>query len=68
MFWLLLSLAYAIPQTLVDQHLQESINILESEGDYPYDIVSTTGYDNFTAAIMLEQCMTKSSNPFMASL
>ena len=48
--------------------MNESAAILEAEGDYPHDIVSATSYDNFTAAIMLEQCVTKEGNPFIESL
>lgn len=68
LFWLALSAVYAIPGSLVKSHLSESAAILESEGDYPYDLASATGYDNYTATIMLVNCAITNDNPFVESL
>lgn len=68
LFWLVLSLVYAMPGSLVDQHISESAAILENEGDYPYDITSDSAYDNYTVAVMLSNCVTKSGNPFYEAL
>ena len=50
-----LVMAYALPLTRIEQHVQESLAVLEEEGDYPRDIPKdeSTRRDNFTDALML---------------
>ena len=52
---ILLALAYTLPLSSVDKHIQESLIIFEKEGDYPREIAKNeaTRRDNFTDALML---------------
>lgn len=67
-FWLMLVIVYAIPASLVAPRLSESVSILESEGDHPYDLISGTSFDNYAAAIMADMSLPKGGNPFIESL
>ena len=54
-FILLLLLGCCLPQSPIEQHLKESIPVLESEGNYPMvsEEVRTTRLDNHTEALIL---------------
>lgn len=56
-FYLVLVIAYAVPESLVSNHLHESSEILIAEGDHPIDLVTGKTYDNSTTSIMLSQCV-----------
>ena len=62
-----LVMAYALPLTRIEQHVQESLSVLEEEGDYPRDIPKdeSTRRDNFTDALMLNIASYKSDKGLM---
>lgn len=68
LMWLAVSLSYCIPTELLEDHVEESMEILSEEGRYPN---SYTGepFDNPTVFTMLEMASQPSmGNPFTTAL
>lgn len=63
---LLLFAVYLLPQGKMQVHIQESIGLLENEGDNPYLMEGYKGssLDNYTDAIMLANAGYQSKQPF----
>lgn len=68
LFWLSVTLAYCIPVRMMRGNLEESLAILQSEGDYPTSYDSGDTIDNFTVALMLSEAALSQGNPLEASL
>lgn len=68
-FWLLLSLVYAIPTDLMKSNLLESYETLSAEGHYPTIYTNGKLYDNYAVAVMLNEAAAPvDGSPFIDSL
>lgn len=66
--WLLLAIAYGIPDSFVQAHIDESRVLIDEEGTYPSSYSTAIQYDNYTVRIMLNIVDWEDGNPFATAL
>lgn len=67
-FWVLLSVVYAIPSSAFEREGKASVAILSEEGLWPESALEGITIDNFTVGWMLNMAVHNGENPFYASL
>ncbi|MDR1565276.1 MAG: hypothetical protein LBS74_09995 [Oscillospiraceae bacterium] len=68
-FWLLLSIVYAIPESWIEANRTDGINRLWDAGNLPeVDVKGGIIIDNHTDRLMLEFANSKGANPFVKSM